>query len=93
MCGGDGTIEWVLQEALRHKADFENIVFGVLPIGTGNDFAESVGFKEFPYSGKPTQLEELAAAFSRCNVGTYDIWECIVECQREGKITQIKNGK
>ena len=64
MCGGDGTIEWVLDEALKHETDFEKVVFGVLPIGTGNDFAESVGFKDYVFSGKVSQLRKLAVAFS-----------------------------
>ena len=65
----------------------------MLPIGTGNDFAESVGFKTFYYNGKATQLEDIAVAFNSCNVGFYDIWECLIECENDGKITQIKNGK
>lgn len=64
-----------------------------MPIGTGNDFAESVGLKNFAYDGKVEQLKRLAVAYSECSIGTYDIWECCVECESSGNITQIKNGK
>ena len=35
----------------------------------------------------------LAKSFEECSVGTYDIWQCAVQCENEGQITQIKNGK
>lgn len=42
--GGDGTVQWVISEAISHEINFEKVIFGVLPIGTGNDFAASVGW-------------------------------------------------
>lgn len=44
VAGGDGTVQWVISEAITHNVDFERVVFGVLPIGTGNDFAASLGW-------------------------------------------------
>jgi diacylglycerol kinase family enzyme len=44
ICGGDGTIPWVLSLFKNADIDFKKIAFAVLPIGTGNDFARSIGW-------------------------------------------------
>ena len=44
ICGGDGTILWVIQEAIKFGINAENIIFGTIPIGTGNDFSRSIGW-------------------------------------------------
>ena len=36
-CGGDGTINEVLNGVIRHK----NVYLGIIPIGTGNDFCRN----------------------------------------------------
>lgn len=50
--GGDGTVEWVLSLSIHHRINFEKVVFSVLPIGTGNDFARSIGWGDFQFSYK-----------------------------------------
>lgn len=42
--GGDGT----LHEALNGFSDFDRVSLGLIPCGTGNDFASSVGIPEAP---------------------------------------------
>ena len=44
MCGGDGTIPWVLSELLYKGFNLTQIIFGIIPIGTGNDFSRSIGW-------------------------------------------------
>lgn len=44
--GGDGTVQWVISESISHEINFDKVVFGVLPIGTGNDFAASIGWDQ-----------------------------------------------
>lgn len=48
ICGGDGTVLWVIQEIANKGIKFNNIIFGVIPIGTGNDFARSLGWGSKP---------------------------------------------
>lgn len=42
--GGDGTILWVVNELQISGIDPNDLVFGINPIGTGNDFSRSVGW-------------------------------------------------
>lgn len=41
-CGGDGTVGWVLQEA--DKLGIQQMQLGVLPLGTGNDLGQVLGW-------------------------------------------------
>lgn len=40
-CGGDGTIRWIMDETHRLNLS-ENMLFGIIPMGTGNDFFNHV---------------------------------------------------
>ena len=44
ICGGDGTVHWVVNELIRKGIDMRKVAIGVLPIGTGNDFCRSIGW-------------------------------------------------
>ena len=44
ICGGDGTINWVINELIKHEVNLGKCLFGVIPIGTGNDFCRSIGW-------------------------------------------------
>ena len=55
ICGGDGT----LHDVLNGFKDFENSFLGIIPLGTGNDFAKSAGIPL-----KPKKAAELIAGSS-----------------------------
>lgn len=42
--GGDGTVMWVVDELVTAKIDFEYCPIGIIPFGTGNDFARVLGW-------------------------------------------------
>lgn len=48
ICGGDGTILWVVEEVVKAGVDMGKVCFGVIPIGTGNDFSRSLGWGTAP---------------------------------------------
>jgi diacylglycerol kinase (ATP) len=46
--GGDGTLNGVLNSVGRRPGGFEAVTLGVIPAGTGNDFARALGIPEAP---------------------------------------------
>lgn len=48
ICGGDGTVLWVVSEVLNYGINAGEIQFGIIPIGTGNDFSRSLGWGASP---------------------------------------------
>jgi len=46
VAGGDGTLNEVINGVARIEGAFERITFGLVPLGTGNDFANALGLPE-----------------------------------------------
>ena len=46
VAGGDGTLNEVVNGVARVPGAFERITFGLVPLGTGNDFASALGLPE-----------------------------------------------
>ena len=70
VCGGDGTVTWVLQAIDDAELDYRPTV-GVLPLGTGNDLARVLGW------GKSYRTERLGAqldALDRSRIALLDRW-------------------
>ena len=44
VCGGDGTIMWVVSEMNKYHIDPMKVPLGVIPLGTGNDFSQFLGW-------------------------------------------------
>lgn len=61
ICGGDGTIPWVLSELLAIGIDLSKIVIGIIPIGTGNDFSRSLGWGTTPVKITANNFKGLGA--------------------------------
>lgn len=84
--GGDGT----LHEVLNGIANFENCTLGLIPVGTGNDFADANGIPSNPIAAvnnllhsqpKPVDYIELSNGLRSINsVGTgidVDVLKCV----------------
>ena len=61
VAGGDGTLNEVINGVARVDGGFEAITFGVIPLGTGNDFATALGLPEDVESAIDQLLEGGAA--------------------------------
>ena len=48
-CGGDGTVNETFSRIVDLLDEYPNLVAGVLPMGSGNDFAKSVGLNTNPH--------------------------------------------
>jgi len=44
ICGGDGTVMWVISELHNHNIDTEQTPLAIIPLGTGNDFSQYLGW-------------------------------------------------
>lgn len=44
IAGGDGTVLQVVEELHKKNVHIEKCIFGHVPLGTGNDLANSMGF-------------------------------------------------
>lgn len=44
VCGGDGTVMWVVSELHKHHIDPLKLSLGVIPLGTGNDYSQYFGW-------------------------------------------------
>lgn len=48
VAGGDGTLNEVLNGVAAVEGGFDRVIFGLLPLGTGNDFANAIGIPRDP---------------------------------------------
>ena len=44
VCGGDGTVVWVVSEFNKYNIDPSKAPIGIIPLGTGNDFSQYLGW-------------------------------------------------
>lgn len=84
VCGGDGTVGWALQDMEKLKLSgviTEDIAISVLPLGTGNDMARTLGCGG-GYSG-----EKMLPILRNCAQGEQqrlDRWKVKLTVQGEG---------
>ena len=71
VCGGDGTVGWVLDELDKLQLEYRPPV-GVLPLGTGNDLARHLGWGPGFTGGDICELLQRIAA---AHVTLLDRWE------------------
>ncbi len=77
VCGGDGTVSWIVGELMKigRAQDFP---MAILPLGTGNDLSRFLGYgaNYSPRILSVTSLEKLARAKDKIS---FDIWELTVD--------------
>lgn len=78
ICGGDGTINWAINELYKNNVDLQQVYFGVLPIGTGNDFCRGLGWPvtfDYTTDNLTTQIKKWIEA----DLQKYDLWDVTIE--------------
>ena len=97
VAGGDGTVMWTIQEAIAHDIDTKRIAFGVIPYGTGNDFARALGWggaspSTSIFDDGMKDFKLMVTEWLQADVKPFDIWEIAVRVNKEtGHIKQVKN--
>ena len=78
ICGGDGTVGWVLSVLEDAKIKVEELIFGIFPLGTGNDFARVLNWgpgEEGDIVGpKLGRLKKLVENWVSADVIQFDVW-------------------
>lgn len=73
-CGGDGTVNETFSCIVDLLVEHPNLVAGVLPMGSGNDFAKSIGLSTEPHRAieqlKTTSIEPIDYVKYRTNQGS-----------------------
>ncbi|KAG8197143.1 hypothetical protein JTE90_011305 [Oedothorax gibbosus] len=78
VCGGDGSVSWVLTEIEKLSMNKQCQV-GVLPLGTGNDLARVLGWGSS--CNDDAQLPQLLENYEKANVKSLDRW-CIMTYEK-----------
>eukprot|EP01132_Coremiostelium_polycephalum_P002296 gene2296-2832_t len=82
VCGGDGTVGWVLH--VMRKYELPSIPIGIIPLGTGNDMARSFGWGGGYNKEKlPLILREIGDS----RVHTLDLWNLEITGKENKTIT------
>ncbi|XP_076811636.1 diacylglycerol kinase delta-like isoform X2 [Clavelina lepadiformis] len=80
ICGGDGSVGWVLSEMDKLKLSSKAQV-GVLPLGTGNDLAQVMGWGNM--CDDDTQVPSIIERYERASAKLLDRWSVLTY---EGKL-------
>lgn len=93
VAGGDGTVMWCLSELEQHQIELSKVIIGVLPFGTGNDFAKSLEWtlpkRLKPFDENYKQLRELVTLWDSGTVVKHDIWTVDVELRKDGHFLKV----
>ena len=97
VAGGDGTVMWAMSEVMAHNIDVTKVAFGVIPFGTGNDFARSLGWGGSSPSGDIAKdgmkkFKRMVKRWLDASVCEFDVWEVSLHVDSEtGRIRQVKD--
>jgi len=87
VAGGDGTVNEVVNGVAQVDGGFERIVLGILPLGTGNDFATAIGV--------PAEPEAAVDAVLRGTVRAIDVGRvngrCFLNISAGGFIADVSD--
>ena len=79
VCGGDGTVMWVIEEMIKNHIEVTSCPIGIVPFGTGNDFSRVLGWGgSAPLSTLGMSLEKLKGLVSKWREAVteeFDIWD------------------
>ena len=92
--GGDGTVLRIVEDLFKKNINLHKCIFGNIPMGTGNDLSNSMGFgSTVTLNYQIKQLQRVLYTYLIATEIKIDIWELEVKVEDNGKIIQItQNG-
>ncbi|GAB67870.1 diacylglycerol kinase [Plasmodium cynomolgi strain B] len=95
VAGGDGTLNWFLKEAEHYDIKDDKIAVGVIPFGTGNDFAKAFGWKKmdgfFNYTFLFDILKKIVDQTFKSKIEKHDYWNVHVLLKEDGYFNKISS--
>ena len=95
--GGDGTVLSMIESFIKNGTDINYCIFGHIPLGTGNDLANTLGFSDHINISKNSinDLYNILNRYYKANFGKIDIWKMDLLLNNEdGEIlVNTKEGK
>ena len=95
--GGDGTVLSMIESFIKNGTDINYCIFGHIPLGTGNDLANTLGFSDHINISKNNlnDLYNILNRYYKATFGKIDIWKMDLQLDNEeGEIlVNTKNGK
>ena len=97
IAGGDGTVLSMIDSFVKNGDDIDYCIFGHVPLGTGNDLSNSLGFSDH-IDLTEGDMDDLYLIFKRyyeAEFGKVDIWKIDLQLDNnDGQIlVNTKNGK
>lgn len=89
--GGDGTVHEVVNGLLRASAGAATVAFGVLPLGSGDDFAKMIP-PEPPVGGRPHDWTAAVAKIARGETRRFDAGRLESDTLEGGRVHYFANG-
>ena len=95
--GGDGTVLSMIESFIKNGADINYCIFGHVPLGTGNDLSNTLGFSDHINisNNNLSDLYKVLNRYYEAQFGKIDIWKMDLQLDNnEGEVlVNTKNGK
>ena len=94
--GGDGSVLSIIENLFKEKINLEKCIFGAMPLGTGNDLSNAMGFDSTCEIGiKIEYFQRVLYTYLIAHVVDIDIWNLELKVDKnEGRIYDIiSNGE
>lgn len=89
--GGDGTVLRLVEELNEQKVNLTRCIFGHIPLGTGNDLSNAMGFgNQVGLSKKISYFHRVLYTYIIAERAKIDIWELTVSVKDNGLINEVK---
>lgn len=88
--GGDGTVLSLIEELLSLGINVQNCLFGILPMGTGNDLSNSLGWgsiflliiASINISSDMAEFKHIVQEIAEASFILIDVWEIKLSCDQ-----------